>query len=101
MAKVRRMTGDGYHNELRFMCPGCKEPHLVFDKHSPDYRAQWAFNEDFDKPTFVPSILISYPLPGSIIPHVCHSFIKDGFIQFLGDCTHELANTTVPLPEFE
>lgn len=27
-------------------------------------------------------------------------FIRDGQIQFLGDCTHALAGKTVPLPEF-
>ena len=30
---------------------------------------------------------------------VCHSFITDGRIQFLGDCTHELKGQTVELPE--
>lgn len=32
---------------------------------------------------------------------ICHSFIKDGMIQFLGDCTHELKGKTVKLPEVE
>jgi hypothetical protein len=32
---------------------------------------------------------------------ICHSFIKDGMIQFLDDCTHALAGQTVPLGEFE
>ncbi|MHC8396108.1 hypothetical protein ACYZT8_21075 [Pseudomonas sp. LB3P93] len=31
---------------------------------------------------------------------VCHSFVIDGCIQFLGDCTHELASQTVDLPEW-
>ena len=31
---------------------------------------------------------------------VCHSFIRDGRIQFLGDCTHHLAGQTVDLPDF-
>jgi len=30
---------------------------------------------------------------------VCHSFVTDGRIQFLGDCTHNLAGQTVDLPE--
>jgi len=29
---------------------------------------------------------------------VCYSYITDGRIQFLSDCTHELANQTVDLP---
>ena len=28
---------------------------------------------------------------------VCHSFVTDGNIQFLSDCTHSLAGQTVPL----
>lgn len=32
---------------------------------------------------------------------VCHSFITDGQIQFLNDCTHPLAGQTVPLPNFD
>ncbi|MGC4033677.1 MAG: hypothetical protein QM754_18485 [Tepidisphaeraceae bacterium] len=30
----------------------------------------------------------------------CHSFVRDGQIEFLGDCTHELAGKTVPLEPF-
>jgi len=30
----------------------------------------------------------------------CHSFVTDGQIQFLGDCTHALAGQTVPLQPF-
>lgn len=29
---------------------------------------------------------------------VCHSFVRAGRIEFLGDCTHALAGQTVPLP---
>jgi len=32
---------------------------------------------------------------------VCHSFVTDGNIQYLGDCTHELAGQTIELPEFK
>lgn len=28
---------------------------------------------------------------------VCHSFVRDGKIEFLGDCTHEFAGKTVDL----
>lgn len=31
---------------------------------------------------------------------VCHSFVRDGQIQYLGDCTHEYAGKTVDLPDF-
>jgi hypothetical protein len=31
---------------------------------------------------------------------VCHSFVTDGRIQFLNDCTHPLAGQTVDIPEW-
>jgi hypothetical protein len=31
---------------------------------------------------------------------VCHSFVRDGQIQFLGDCTHALKGQTVERPEW-
>jgi len=33
------------------------------------------------------------------MPSVCHSYVTDGRIQFLADCTHALAGLTVDLPE--
>jgi len=35
------------------------------------------------------------------IPSVCHSFVTDGRIQFLTDCTHALAGQTVDIPDFD
>lgn len=31
---------------------------------------------------------------------VCHSFVTEGRIQFLGDCTHVLAGQAMPMAEF-
>jgi len=36
--------------------------------------------------------------PSGFSCSICHSFVTDGQIQFLGDCTHKLAGRTVPLP---
>lgn len=33
-------------------------------------------------------------------PIICHSFITDGQIQYLSDCTHSLAGKTVPMEAF-
>lgn len=30
-------------------------------------------------------------------PKVCHSFVRNGKIEYLNDCTHELAGQTVEL----
>jgi hypothetical protein len=90
-----RILSDGL---LAFYCPGCKQYHGVHvDKSKPVY---WDFNGDYDKPTFSPSLHITighYPDP----PSICHSFVKDGNIQFLSDCTHKLAGQTVELENEE
>ena len=38
--------------------------------------------------------------PAPFTCHVCHSFVTDGRIRFLGDCTHALKGQTVPIPEW-
>lgn len=82
----------------------------------------WTWNNNVDKPTFAPSVLVTsghyvpdFGTPGrdrcwctynAEHPHEpttfhcerCHSYVTDGKIQFLGDCTHNLVNQTVDLP---
>ena len=73
-----------------FHCPGCGRAHTVtvYGKRNSQ-GATWGWNGDMVAPTFSPSLnVVGY----------CHSFVKDGFIQFLGDSTHELAGQTVALP---
>jgi hypothetical protein len=36
---------------------------------------------------------------GKPLPQRCHSFVRNGRIEFLGDCTHALASQTVDLPD--
>jgi Family of unknown function (DUF6527) len=84
-----------------FDCPGCGIGHAPYVKpHKNPSGASWDFNGDMDKPTFMPSILVRVPFVDR--PHlICHSFVKDGMIQFLSDCTHKLAGQTVEIPEIE
>ena len=91
----------------RIFCPGCKEHHLL------DFR--WTFNANFEKPTFTPSLkcMSSHPKgysnenpaplgwEGEYEESVCHTFITDGNIKFLDDCTHNLKGQTVELPDVE
>lgn len=97
-----------------FKCPGCGHTHMVntvkYDNHDA-----WGFNGDVDKPTFTPSILSQYrhpkgysndnPAPkgydGPYVTDICHSFVTDGSIKFLSDCTHELAGKTVELANID
>lgn len=103
-------------NHLLWWCPGCKMHHMIAYGDGPGPR--WGWNGDEVKPTFTPSVLVRYNLwtppatdpevaakirAGEIvqtkIEHVCHLFVKDGQLEFLGDCTHELAGKTVPMVE--
>lgn len=84
-----------------FFCPGCQCGHGVWTTHPNGMTgATWEWNGSMEKPTFSPSILIEGVRAATGVPYRCHSFVRDGKIQFLGDCTHKLANQTVDLPEF-
>lgn len=80
-----------------FECPGCGYNHgpQVGSPSGPN----WTFNGDLNKPTFTPSILMR--TSGESGDVVCHSFVTEGFIKFLNDCTHKLAGQTVELPDQE
>lgn len=101
-----------------FLCPGCNQRHQV----TTDPTTGWQFNGNVDSPTFSPSVLVrrghyarTPPIPGNCACDyqqrhpdeepwqwpcgLCHSFVRDGMIQFLPDCTHALAGQTVPLPD--
>jgi hypothetical protein len=82
-----------------FRCPGCRSGHVIPTGQGVGPR--WSWNGDAHRPTFKPSILVRRPDPDGELPEdVCHSFVRDGQIQFLNDCTHALAGQTVPLPEW-
>jgi len=51
----------------------------------------------YDKPTFQPSLLINKDKQGDY--PLCHTFITDGKIQFLVDCTHALAGQTIEMED--
>lgn len=85
-------------NMLAFECPGCGYwHHATVNGKLNESGASWEWNGSMDTPTFSPSLLVN----GSMPQHRCHSFVKDGNIQYLADCFHELAGQTVALPEWE
>jgi Family of unknown function (DUF6527) len=95
-AKLRSLSHGPGRFGIAFWCPGCDESHAVITKG--DAPPVWAWNGDVDAPTLSPSICVTGgPSSGRT---VCHSFVRDGAIQFLGDCTHKLAGRTVPLPDW-
>lgn len=70
-----------------FYCPGCNRRHTVTN--------EWEFDGNYDAPTFSPSVL-TWGSPWE--NYRCHSFVRNGSIEFLSDCTHALAGQTVALP---
>jgi hypothetical protein len=84
---------------LMFWCPGCQCGHKVWIKADRPGGPVWTWNGSLDRPTFEPSLLIRQPQFGKS-DRVCHIFVRDGQIQFLGDCTHALKNQTVPMELF-
>ena len=102
---LRVILGD----QLGFWCPGCESMHVV--------DSGWTFNGNYDRPTFTPSILVTgghylstWKVGDScwctfnkehpdckFVCGRCHSFVTDGSIQFLDDCSHALKNQIIRL----
>lgn len=88
----------GHDGALCFWCPGCDHLHRC-PVSGPK---AWGFNGNFEMPTLTPSVLVTYKSGDPDYPDQrCHSFVRDGKIQFLSDCTHALASQTVDLPEWD
>lgn len=103
MARARLEAQDGFGNRsLLFDCPGCGALHAprVVAANPTDGRPLWTWNHDLNLPTLQPSVLVTWDRYGEAgTKRICHSCVKDGQIQFLGDCTHEHAGETLDLPE--
>lgn len=108
---LRRVQDDA----LSFWCPGCNQAHVV--RVGEGQGPRWDYNGSPASPTFTPSVLVrrGHYVTGhqgscyctwdlkdesNFKCGICHSFVTDGRIQFLDDCTHPLAGQTVDLPEF-
>lgn len=90
MAKVKQIK-----EGLQVTCPGCG--YHIYDQ-------RWQFNGNYDKPSFTPSMNIrigpmpeGHPRQGQI--DICHSYVIDGQIRFLDDCTHQFKGQTVDIPD--
>lgn len=97
----------GSGRSLSFYCPGCERPHSInYAGRSP----VWGWNQSQTAPTFSPSVNCSgtepsddpekFDDPKHDVPYRCHTWVTDGRIQFLDDCTHKLAGQTVELPDW-
>jgi hypothetical protein len=78
-------------------CPGCNGlHHYTVVLQEPWDRPQWKSSGTYEKPSFTPSMLITW---GRDVRSCCHYFLTDGQIQYQGDCTHTLKGQTVALPD--
>lgn len=93
---------DDEKRTVMFNCPGCGTFHGATTEGKNGSGAQWSFNGSEESPTLSPSLLVKWlRSDGSTVQGVCHSFVRNGSIEFLSDCTHSLAGQTVPLPPWE
>ena len=101
-------------NSLVFWCPGCEETHVID-------LGKWQWDGNLTQPTFAPSVLVTsgHFIVGSPDPTTCwctynrehpdnpapfrcqrcHTYVREGRIQFLPDSTHALAGQTIDLPD--
>lgn len=94
MSKLRKLTrAETGETIYCFYCPGCKYMHQFL----VDGPMRWDFNGNMEKPTFNPSLLVNESHPESR----CHSFVREGKIQYCGDCHHDLKGKTVELPDLD
>lgn len=105
--------------QIAFWCPGCKTSHTI--QHGEGSGPRWGWNGNAEAPTFTPSVLerSGHYVPGhesgpcwctyydehpdevrDFACGICHTFVTNGQIQFLGDCTHALAGQTVSMLGF-
>jgi hypothetical protein len=99
------------YSTLTLWCPGCQIGHTI----SVGGVETWTWDGDRERPTISPSILawprdtlIDRGLEGDALTDRsnvrrlprCHSFVRLGRWEFLGDSEHDLAGQTVDVQPF-
>jgi hypothetical protein len=85
---VATSDNDPEYRHLMWRCVGCGDIHGCPTTGS----VKWSWNGSKTEPTLSPSILKD-PSKGAKVR--CHSFVRDGVVEFLGDCAHDLAGQRV------
>lgn len=90
---VRNHRGaDGGRREyVYYWCSGCGHAHSV-----PAER--WNWNKNAESPTLSPSVRHFIPAQdGQPEQTLCHYHLRNGIIEYCGDCQHNLKGQNVPL----
>lgn len=96
-----KVVEEADNGQYLWFCPGCRNHH--FFQLAPK-KPDWTWNGDYEKPTVNPSILVRYCADiddFDKITDICHCFIREGRIEYLGDCTHKLAGQTVEMVDID
>lgn len=119
MAYVQCEPARATHVRIKLPGPSGEMFIPVMIKGTREGTGKWTWNGDTEKPTLKPSVLT---MAGHFAPDFkesdscwckyyaahpdetpvfhcfrCHTWINDGMVQFLSDCSHELAGKTLPL----
>lgn len=92
--KIKTFSSDADGTDRKYLlywCPGCKSRHTVVIE-GPD---ALTWNGSYDSPT-IDENLVRFGPRGS--RYRCHTLMTDGLLEFQADCSHALADRTVPLP---
>jgi hypothetical protein len=95
--KLRKTDSPGHYI---FYCRACKCHHAVWTQEYQPGHPFWTFNNDMEKPSFKPSLLVQTPDKDGNV-QICHFFIEDGKMRYMNDCTHDLHNQTVEMEDVE
>lgn len=98
--KIARLETQKYDSKAEayvFACPGCEHDHVYVVKSGEKVYVgapEWSWNGSMESPSFEPSLLNTRS-DGKR----CHLYLRNGMIEYCGDCTHALAGKSVPCPE--
>lgn len=106
VAVIHHVTyGSDTYDAIVVWCPGCEYEdegrkvgglHMLPISGDASKHPVWGWNKDLKKVTLSPSILTHHSR-GEGAEFRCHSFLVDGQWKFLSECSHKLANQTVPM----
>lgn len=93
MGEIRGKIHNYHGAFFSIWCPACNQAHSFNTE-----RGGWSWDGNWESPTIKGSFGLRDR--GGNKPYVCHSIVTAGKINFLTDCQHDKANTTMDLPDF-